>query len=177
MLAALLLAVCATPACSPEYNWRELRFGDDRVMAMLPGKPAEETRDIDLDGLKVKMSMHGAQAGGNVFAVAAVRLPTADDATRERAVAAMRAQMVRNLGGTERGAEPQPVPVVDADGREIARATGLRLEAAGQTQGKPAVLLGRFFGRGDRAWQAVVIGPDPDREQAKIFLDSIKVMP
>lgn len=173
---AVLLAVCAGPACSPEYNWRELRFGDDRVMAMLPGKPADDARDIDLDGLKVRMSMHGAQAGGNAFAVAAVRLPSADDALRERVLAAMRAQMVRNLGGAERGAEAQPVPVVDGDGREVARAPGLRIEAAGQAQGKPAVLLGRFFGRGDRAWQAVVIGPDPDREQAKIFLESVRVM-
>lgn len=176
VLAGLLLAVCATSACSPEYNWRELRFGDDRVVAMLPGKPADDVRDIDLDGMKVRMSMHGARAGGSVFAVGAVRLPEGGDAARERALAAMRAQMVRNIAGSERSAVPAPVPVVDADGRETAGAAGLRIEAAGQAQGKPAVLLARFFGHGDRAWQAVVVGPDPDREQARIFLDSVRVL-
>jgi hypothetical protein len=38
------------------------------------------------------------------------------------------------------------------------------------------VLLARFAADGDRAWQAVVLGPRPDREQAALFLESLRVM-
>jgi hypothetical protein len=50
------------------------------------------------------------------------------------------------------------------------------VEATGRAKGAPAVLLASFIGHGDRAWQAIVLGPEPDREQARIFLDSVKVM-
>lgn len=54
-LAAVLLG-----ACSPEYNWREVRAADQGYVVMLPGKPASMTRTIQLDGLEVPMTMQGA---------------------------------------------------------------------------------------------------------------------
>jgi hypothetical protein len=36
-------------------------------------------------------------------------------------------------------------------------------------------LYALFASRGGRAWQAVVLGPDPDPEQARHFLDGFRI--
>jgi len=172
---AALAAVPLLAACSPEHDWREVRSDEDGYQVMLPARPARLTRPINLEGLKVDMSMQGAQAGGVAYTVGAVRLPDASEATRERALASMRTAMVRNIGGTERAARPVQVSRVDAAGRARGSVTGLEVEATGRMGEGEAVLLARFVGSGGRVWQAVVLGPAPDREQAAVFLDSLKL--
>ena len=87
----------ALAACSPDYNWREIRPTGGDYHVMLPARPASMSRPIDLDGLAVTMTMNGARVGAYRFTVGAVVLPDAEPATRARAGAAMRAAMVRNL--------------------------------------------------------------------------------
>jgi hypothetical protein len=41
---------------------------------------------------------------------------------------------------------------------------------------RDATLLARFVGLGGQAWQAVVLGPSPAREQAALFLESLKIV-
>lgn len=99
MRAALAaLAVATLAACAPEYDWREVRSTHDGWFAMLPGKPVSLTRRISLDSLEVSMSMQGARVGETTFTIAVAELPDDAPATRDRAVAAMRAGMLRNIG-------------------------------------------------------------------------------
>lgn len=216
---ALVFAL-ALSACSPAFNWREVQAGDDGYRVMLPGKPSHLQRRINLDGLDVEMSMRAVEVEGMSFAVGSIRLPMGalgvpglpgaaagaqgaqtsrhTDALaasqRERALAAMRAQMVRNLRGVEQSAEPVEVPIVDGAGQVRGRVDGWQVEAhgpgpaakaaspgsgaAGETQrdARRIEMLARFAGRGDRVWQAVVIGPLIDREQAKVFVESLRVI-
>lgn len=172
---AVLAAAMLLAACSPEHDWREVRAEDAGYAVMLPAKPATMTRPIHLETMRVDMSMQGAQAGGVSYTVGAVRLPDGEPATRERALAAMRAAMVRNIGGTERTARPIVVAMIDATGRQVGTAEGVEVEAVGRMRDGEAVLLARFVGVGARAWQAVVLGPRPDREQAALFLDSFRL--
>jgi hypothetical protein len=172
--AAAGLALLA--GCAPEYNWREIRAADDGYVVMLPDKPAALTRRIDLDGLPVSMSMKGARVGETTFTVAVAALPDATEATRAKALAAMRAGMVRNIAGAERAATPVVVPVIDAAGASAGSATGVRVEAAGRPQGREMALSAGFVARGARAWQWVVMGPAPDREQAGVFLQSFRLL-
>lgn len=170
-LAAFLLA-----ACAPEYNWREVRALEHGYQVMLPGKPAAMTRRILLGEVEVSMSMQGARAGENAFTVAVAELPDAQAATRLAAQAAMRAGMLRNIAGTERSAQPVTVQVVDASGAALGREQALRIEADGSAQGQPVRMLAGFTARGSRAWQWVVLGPQPDPEQARTFLDSFRLV-
>lgn len=172
---AALAAVALLSACSPEHDWREVRAEDGGYRVMLPARPAQMTRAIELDGLRVDMTMQGAQARGVSYTVATAKLPDDTEATRERALATMRVAMVRNIGGTERAARPVSVAVVDAGGASAGTAQGVEVEAAGRMRDADAVLLARFVGQGGRVWQAVVLGPAPDREQAAVFLESLKL--
>lgn len=175
LFAAVLVACVALPACAPRYDWREIRADEDRYLAMMPARPDRMTRPIDLDGMAVNMTMQGARIDGVAFVVGAVPLPDASVAVRERALAAMRAAMVRNIQGTESRADAIAVPVVDASGRALGSAPGWRIEASGSTGQHAVSLHAVFASRGGRAWQAVVLGPDPDPDQARIFLDGFRI--
>jgi len=170
-LAATLLAGCA-----PEYNWREVRSAEQGYLVMLPGKPASMTRRILLGDAEVSMTMQGARVDETSFTVAVASLPDDRPATRERAGDAMRAGMLRNIAGSEHSASLLEVPVVDAAGARQGREPALRVEAGGSAQGKPVTMLAGFATRGARAYQWVVLGPRPDREQAKTFLDSFRLL-
>lgn len=170
-LAALMLA-----ACSPEYDWREIRTPDSGYAVMLPGKPASMTRTIRLDAIESLMSMQGAKVGETSFTVAVAELPDDSPATRESALAAMRAGMLRNIGGTESGARAVQVSRVDGTGAALGRVPATRVDAGGALQGSPVAMSAGFVAVGNRAWQWVVMGPAVDREQADIFLDSFRLI-
>lgn len=153
MLAAGLLA-----GCNPTYNWREHTSQEGRYKILFPAKPATFTRAVDLDGLRVEMTMTAAEVDGATFAVGAA---TAPDAARARAaLPAMRLALLRNIGA-DTGAAP-------------AARDGLRVEAAGAANGKPMRLHGRFEARGERFYQVIVLGPAnaTPPEQVDQFLSS-----
>ena len=64
----LLLVLAA--ACSPNYNWREVRPSDLGLAVMLPGKPATLTQRVRLDNLDLVMTMAGAKVDDIPFTVA-----------------------------------------------------------------------------------------------------------
>lgn len=169
-------AVAWLAGCSPDHDWREVRADDGGFLVSLPARPARMTRPINLEGLAVEMTMLGAQAREVAYTVGAIVLPDASAATRERALGSMRTAMLRNIGGTERATRAVRVPRVDPAGQRIGEVDALELEAAGRMRERDAVLIARFAGHGARAWQAVVLGPAPDREQAATFLESLKLV-
>lgn len=175
LLAAL--AALLTAACAPDFNWREVRSPEQGYLVMLPGKPAEMTRTIRLQALEVPMTMKGARVGDVSFTVAVARLPDDSPATREAALAAMRAGMLANIGGTEREAAPVQVQLVDAGGAARGEVPGVRVVAAGRAQDRAVEMRAGFAGREDLAYQWVVLGPALDDEQARTFLDSFRLTP
>lgn len=168
--------LAALVGCSPEHDWREIRPADAGCSVMLPAKPATLTRRINLEGTALDMTMHGAQARGVSYTVGTIVLPAADEAMLARALASMRAAMVRNIGGTERASAPVPIARVDPAGLPSGSVPGVQVEATGRMRDRDAVLLARFVGLGAQAWQAVVLGEAPDREQAATFLESLKLL-
>lgn len=172
---ALLATGISLSACSPAWDWREIRSDDAGFRVLLPSKPVSMARDIDLDGLKVTMTMTGARVGETTFTVGSVVLPDASAATREKATAAMRAGMVRNLRGRETAAVPVEVPVVDAAGRPVASEPASRIEVDGTASDRPVHMSAIFVSHGDHAWQAVMMGPSLDAENAKLFHDSLRI--
>jgi hypothetical protein len=142
----------------------------------MPARPDRLTRAIMLEDLPVQMTMQGAQIDGVAFTVAAAPLPDESVEVRERALAAMRTAMVRNVTGRELQAEAVPVPVLDAGGTVVGSAPGWRVSAEGTANGRPVMLHAIFSARPGRVWQAVVLGPDPDPDQTKIFLDGFRLV-
>ena len=65
------LALCvAIAACSTELNWREARFDDAPLVALLPCKPDKGARELPLAGRMRQVNMMGCEAGGATFTVA-----------------------------------------------------------------------------------------------------------
>lgn len=162
---ALSLALVLS-ACSPKYDWREVRGTAAPFIVMLPGKPATQTRTINLDGTQVAMTMTGAEVDGATFAVGSAELP--DAAKAQAALQAMKAGMIRNINGTVTREKAE-----NSDGQSI-----IELEAMGQSGrgGEGRQLSARFVQKGQRVYQAIVLGgtkPVPP-EQIETFLTSFK---
>lgn len=162
--------------CSPDLDWREIRAEEVGVLVTLPAKPARLARTINLEGLTLEMTMLGAQARDVAYTVGTLVLPEDSDAMRARALASMRAAMVRNIGGTVSVERPVQVLRVDMGGQRTGAADAVEIEAGGRMRDRDVTLLARFVAVGTQAWQAVVLGPRPDREAATLFLESLKLM-
>jgi hypothetical protein len=163
--AALLLGLLA--ACSPKYNWRDYASPDAPYRVMFPSKPSTFTREIDLDGMKVPMTMTAAEVDGATFAVGTAQAP--DAARAQAAVEAMQLALVRNIDGH-----------VTKQSRSSAAGPGERtageVEADGAAHGEALHLAGHFEARGKRFYQVIVIGKKSDMpaEQVDQFLTSFQ---
>lgn len=136
------------------------------------------SREIDLDGLKVDMTMTGARVDRALFTVGTVRLEAAPDmtATHAKALSAMRVAMLRNLG-----AEPQPgVPIrvglVDLSGTSKGAVDAIAVEARGQVTGEPVIMQAVFVAHREQLWQAVAIVAPAQAQQARTMLDSFRLL-
>ncbi len=154
--AALLLS-----ACSPKFDWRDYRSPDAPYYALFPGKPATHTREIDLDGVKVKMTMTATEVGSTMFAVGSAELP--DPALAPAAVKAMQVAMLKNINGTlvsDKAINGNPA-----------------IQAKGSSNGTPMLLSGRFLAQDKRVYQVVVLGKEKEvvRDSVEMFLSSFKL--
>jgi hypothetical protein len=162
--------------CSPEHNWREVIMPEVRVM--LPGKPAAMTREVNLEGVTLKLTMQGARAGDQSYTVAYGQLPVGADSTV--ALASMKKAMLRNIGASQAKEEARPTPLVDATGvvKGSLNSQFVRAEGKVTLDGKPraVVMQARFVAHQGRVVQAVVMGDAANEEHAKIFLDSLRLV-
>jgi hypothetical protein len=158
-----VMAACLLSACNPEYNWRDYSSQAAPYRVMFPGKPDSHTRSVDLDGLKVEMTMTATEVKGAMFAVGSAELPDAGRAPA--ALAAMKTAMVRNIGANVTGESP-----AEAAGGPI------DIEASGSRNGRPTRLVGHFESRGKRVYQVIVVGEASSMpaEHVKQFMSSFK---
>jgi hypothetical protein len=143
----LLLACALLGACSPKYNWRDYASPDASYRVLFPAKPASATRNVDLDGMQVSMSMTAAEVDGATFAVGSAEAP--DEARARSAVPAMMKALLRNIGA----ADGEGKFHADSNGKTIGR-----IDATGKTNGVPVHLVGHFEARGKRIYQVIVLG-------------------
>ncbi|WP_290975521.1 hypothetical protein [Herbaspirillum sp.] len=149
VLLPLLAAALALGACSPKYNWRESSDDGAHFVVLLPGKPARVTRTVDLDGPKAEMSMTAAEIDGTTFAVGTAEL--ADNAAAARALDAMAAALLNNIGGKAREGAALP-------GKTGEFSRTLDLDAQGTVRGRPLRLVARLAAKGRRVYQVLILG-------------------
>jgi hypothetical protein len=157
---ALVPLLAALAGCNPKYNWRDYASPDAPYRIMFPAKPGTFTREIDLDGLRVPMTMTAAEVDGATFAVGTAQAP--DAARAQVALEAVRTALVRNIAGKV----TREKRAGDGGAADI--------EARGAANGVPMRLSGHFETRGTRLYQVIVVGRTdkvPD-EQVEQFLSS-----
>lgn len=82
----LLLGLLSLQACSPGLNWRMVQLG--HLSTLLPCKPDNASRPVQLAGRTVTMEMTGCEAAGVLFAIS--RIQAADASQAPQLMAALR---------------------------------------------------------------------------------------
>lgn len=159
----LILASLLLSACSPELNWREVHATEGAYTILMPAKPASHSRRLKLDAIDADMTLRGAEVNKVSYVVGAVTLSS--PAQAQQALAAMQTGMLRNIAA---GTPQQRTVLVD-------KLPMTELSAQGKApSGQALSLRARFAARGNRAYQAVVLGPaaQVQDEAAQTFLES-----
>jgi hypothetical protein len=143
------IAGLALAACSPTFNWREVRPENTRLSLLLPCKPDKLQKTVPLGGRPTELTMLGCETGGAIFALAVADV---GDAAKVSDVLAqwqrltllnMKAEPVATTPHPETGSAPQATQV-------------LALKLTGATSSDPAPVLVKA--RGKRADGSEVIG-------------------
>jgi len=165
---ALLLSL--TAACSPRYNWRDVHDDTSGCMILMPARPSELSRAVQLGQHQVIMHMHVAQIDGVNFAVGTAQMGNATEA--QATIAIIKNALLQNLAGH---LAHEKTAVANIDGKITFNDEFDALKPV--TAANPATrMLGRLAARGPWVFQLLVVGPekDIDEEAAETFLNSFK---
>ena len=167
MLAAPLLAAAGLTACTPTFDWRELRPADSGAVAMFPCRPASHAREVLLAGHRVRLTMHACSAGDSTWAQAwadledPARIGPALEELRAAAAANLAAGAGRALPLQVEGTTPSPaMQRVAFEGR--------------LPDGKAAQEQVALFAKGLRVYQATALGAKLQAEAAETFFGGLK---
>ncbi|MDO8903766.1 hypothetical protein [Hydrogenophaga sp.] len=158
-------------ACSPTFNWRDLRPNGTPLQALMPCKPELVERTVPLAGAPTRMHMHNCEAGGRTFVVAWA------DVTGE-------ARVPEILAGWRAGSlaaiRVDPATASDVNTEWPVQVKGaqhlLGLQATGQDpQGKTTQIRGAYFAKGTQVFQAAVYGPTLPDEALTPFFEGLRL--
>lgn len=163
---ALLLALAAA-ACSPTFNWRELRVEGTALRTMLPCKPDKATRKVPMAGTDVELQVLGCQTGGATFAVLHATLQ--DPARADEVLRQWNQATLANLHGTATSTHAfTPAGSTPVPGAQRVSATGKRQDGSA-VRGEAA-----YFARGPQVFQAVVYAGETRPEWLQPFFDGLR---
>jgi hypothetical protein len=151
-----VVATFALMACSPTYNWRDIRVENTDLVGMLPCKPDAGSRVVSLGGRDVEMHMSGCDAGGATYAIARADLKEA--AAVPAVLAQWRAATLANMAA---GPVTESAMRVNAVSR-LPPTTMVSAEGK-RPDGRAVKLQGIWFAKGAQVFHAVVyIDPKGD---------------
>ena len=171
-LSTVALMALALAACSPAFNWRQVRLENTSLSLLLPCKPDKAEKVVPLGGQPTTLAMLGCEAGGATFAVAVADLGNTQGAASAAPVLALWQQLTLDNMQADRatlarlalkvpGAAGQP-PVVRV------QAQGRRADGSAVT-GQAA-----YFAQGTQVFQVVMYAATPNPEAADTFFSSLK---
>ena len=165
----VFMAVLTLAACSPAFNWREVRLDDSGLSLLLPCKPDKAKKMVPLGGQPTTLSMLGCDAGGVTFAVAVADIGDAGKAGP--VLAGWQSVTLANMKAGAGTAQSMPLKVAGASSEPAAfhvAATGQRADGT-RVYGQAA-----YFAKGPQVFQAVIYAPDISPEVAETFFASLR---
>ena len=168
-LPALAAALLSLAACSPTFNWREVRPEGTRLNLLLPCKPDKAQKVVPLGGRATSLSMLGCDAGGATFAVAVADVGDASQAAP--VLAQWQNLTLANMKAAPGSHQPIALKIPGASaGLPVAR-----LQAQGQRADGTAVSgQAAYFAQGSQLFQVVMYAPQIAPEVAETFFASLK---
>ncbi|GAB4205619.1 MAG: hypothetical protein Fur0019_07840 [Tibeticola sp.] len=173
VLAPVAACALALGACSPTWNWRELRLEQAPIRIQLPCKPEQASRRMPLAGEVVDLHMTGCATQGTTFAVTTARL--APGTSPAALLVAWRESMLQTLRASEVKERPYTAPGVGV----LALPQSVRVDARGlQPDGQPVQASAIWFARtgADGVWvvHAAVYAAKPDPNVGETFLGAVR---
>ena len=165
-LPAAMAALLLPAACSPTFNWRDVRPEDTRLSLLLPCKPDKAEKMVPLGGQPTKLRLLGCDTGGATFAVAVADL--ADAAPVVKVLAQWQSLTLANMkAGAPQvvplklpGAAPMPAPL-------LVKAQGQRADGTA-VNGQAA-----YFAQGTQVFQVVVYAGKLAPDVAETYFASL----
>ncbi len=146
---ASLLCVVALAACSPTFNWRDVRVEPTGLKAMLPCKPDKGKRQVPMAGRQTTLQVLGCETGGASFAILHADLGA--PALAGEALGQWRAATLAAMRATASLDSPFLPPGA------LALPQSLRAAASGQrADGRRVEGRAAYFAQGNHVFQAVV---------------------
>lgn len=169
-LIGCLLAVALAVACSPVFNWREVRLPQTELKAWLPCKPDQGSRTLPLAGRDVGIHMVGCEAGGALFAISQAEVGLAGASEVQ---AQWQAALLANLQAPAADVKPwAPKSPAAATPPGLAlqlRSTGRRAD------GREVQAQAVWFARGPWLFHAVVYADRITPEMAEPFFSGLEL--
>lgn len=153
--------------CSPTFNWREVRLESNNgssLIAFLPCKPDSATRQQDLGGESVALSMMGCEAGGATFTLARIQLD--NPVLAPKVLAAWQAATLANLRAPQPAPQPQsalPAQAISIQGASV-WPPATRMMVQGQEHNLQVVWFARQSTKDVVLYQAALYAPLPSSE-------------
>lgn len=171
LLPVAAVALGALAACNPTLNWREARFDDSTLVALLPCKPDKAARPALLAGKQVAMQLLGCEAGGATFAVA--RTAAIPGAEAGAVLAQWKAATLARLGSTV----SQDAPFVPAGALDLPQSLRAQVQGRGPDGRQVTAQLAWFAHAGPQGvelFHAAVHAEKLDAQGAETFLAGLK---
>lgn len=170
-VAPILTSLFLLTACSPTFNWRELRPEGTPLKALMPCKPEIASRTVPLAGVSAEMKLHSCDTGGLSFAIAWVDL--GDPARVEAALTEWpRASLASLRLAPEVLNSPEARWAFQLPGAP--KALGLEVKGT-DPQGQAVHMRAAYFARGSQVYQAAVYGPGLPSEVTTTFFEAVQL--
>lgn len=166
----LTVLLCLS-ACSPTFNWRELRPPGTPLQALMPCKPEHASRTVPLAGATPEMHLHSCDTGGLSFAIAWVDVgdPTRVDAVLAEWPRASLASLRLAPEAIDQPGARWPFRLAGAP-----RAHGLIVQGT-DPQGQAVRMRAAYFARGTQVYQAAVYGPNLPGDVTTPFFEALQL--
>ncbi len=160
-------ALLGLAACSPTFNWREVRAEPAPLKAMLPCKPDKGSRPVPMAGRQVELQVLGCETGGATFAL--LHGDIGDPARTGEVLAQWKTATLANM----RSVSAQQTPFLPAGA--LALPQSVQVVASGQrADGSAVESHAAYFARGSRVFQAVIYADRLSPEAAETFFSGLK---
>ncbi len=152
--------------CTPKYDWREVHDADAPYKALMPGKPSQMRRQIQIGDQTVTMHMTAVQIDDVKFAVGAAKMSDAIHA--QMSMVPIKEALLHNLGGH---ITHEKTSVGNSNGKVLFDDEFGAVNAPG-IPAQPTRMLGRLVAQGEWVYQVIVVGPEKsiNRESVDTFL-------
>lgn len=159
---AVLTSACALAACSPTFDWREVRVEGTGLKAMMPCKPDKGARTVPMAGLDVTLEVRGCDTGGATFALLSAQI--GDPSRSGEVLAQWKTATLANM----RSVAAQESPFLPRGALGLPQS--LTVVAVGQRQdGSRVEGHAAYFARGRHVFQAVIYAGQLQPEVADAF--------